>query len=65
MTVAVPSQKAFVDALVRAGFVSANDLNNNIKSITIVVDHKDVKVTIDRTADESLTAALAEFEGGQ
>lgn len=58
---AVPSQKAFVDALVRAGFISANDLKGT-RSITIVVDHEDVKVTIDRVGDSSLLAALDEFK---
>jgi len=65
--VAIPSRKAFVDALVRAGFVSANDLNS-IQKITITIDASSqtmadpVRVDIVRLGDASLIKALDEFK---
>jgi hypothetical protein len=58
---AIPTARAFTDALVRAGFVSANDLPN-IQSITITVDHSTVDVLIQRIPDDSLVAAIDEFK---
>jgi hypothetical protein len=66
--VAIPTRKAFVDALVRAGFVSANDLKN-ITKIVITVDAKSsypddgIVIVIERVGDEALINALDEFEG--
>lgn len=65
---AIPTRKAFVDALVRAGFVSANDLKN-ITKIVITVDAKSsypddgIVIVIERVGDEALINALDEFEG--
>jgi len=58
--------KAFTDALVRAGFIGANELAK-CKSITIRVDGEEpyVQITVEQIGDTTLLAALKEFEEGQ
>lgn len=57
---------AFTDALVRAGFIGANELAK-CRSITIRVDqdHPTVQVTVEQLGDTTLLAALKEFEEGR